>query len=162
MTARKKTLVAVFVAGLFFAPPFLWYFVLNNVAVDRTISVPPGTATTQDFHLNYSGYCRMEIQAERKIPHGQVEGSLGLGKYEDTPPLRYSWILRCDGGRMTRAGSSEKLEVGGAYARAWVEAQFGGFEGKHWERCQLKINFLGGGEGLSGANPKLRVHTELF
>jgi hypothetical protein len=46
--------------------------------------------------------------------------------------------------------------------REWIEAQFGGFEGKRWERCQLKINFLGGGEGLSGANPKLRVYTELF
>jgi len=44
----------------------------------------------------------------------------------------------------------------------WVETQFGGFEGKRWQRCQLKINFLGGSEVLSSANPKLRIYTELF
>ena len=160
---RKTTLVALLIVGLFLVPLLLWYFALNNVALYRTISLAPGTVTTQDFHLNYSGYYRIGIQAERRFPRGQVECSLGLEKgCEDTPVLRYSWTLSCDRGRMTRSGSSEKLEVGGAYARDWVEAQFGGFEGKHWERCQLKINFLGGGEGLSGANPKLRVYTELF
>lgn len=158
MSNRRKTTI---VLGLFLAPLFVWYFVLNNVAVYRSISLAPGTVTTQDFHLNYSGYYRMGIQAERKLPHGQVEGSLGLEKVEDTPALRYSWTLSCDGGKMTLSGSSEKI-VGGAYARDWVETQFGGFEGKHWERCQLKIHFLGGGEGLSGANPKLRVYIELF
>ena len=78
----------------------------------------------------------------------------------------YFLVAQCrrlyrDGRKMTLSGSSVNI-VGGAYARDGVETQFGGFEGKHWQRCQLKIHFLGGGEGLSGANPKLRVDIELF
>jgi hypothetical protein len=117
MPSRRKTsFVALLVVGLFSAPLLLWYFILNNVAVYRTISPAPGTVT-QNFWLNYSGYYRLGIQAERKGPHGQIECSLGLEKgCEDTPVLRYSWALSCDGGRMTRSGTWEKLDVGGAYA----------------------------------------------
>ena len=162
MRKQLQIKVGLVVASVFVVPLFLWYFVLNNVAVYRSISLSPGTLT-QDFWLNYSGYYRLGIQVERKGPHGQIECSLGLQKgCEDVPVLRYSWRLSCDGGKTTRSGSSEKLDLGGAYAREWIEAQFGGFEGKRWERCQLKMNFLGGGEGLSGTNPKLHVHTELL
>jgi hypothetical protein len=167
MTNRRKIpIFPILIAGLLVAPLFLWYFVLNNVAVYRNISLAPGTVIVQNFHLNYSGYYRMGIQVERKFPHRELQCLLGINDWlgpKDCKDisLRYSWALSCDGGKMTRSGSSEKLDVGGAYARDWMETQFGGFEGKRWERCELKINFLGGGEGLSGASPKLRIYTEL-
>jgi hypothetical protein len=43
-----------------------------------------------------------------------------------------------------------------------METEFGGFEAKHWERCQLKITFADASLLLANANPKLRVFTELF
>ena len=40
---------------------FLWYFVLINVAVYRSISLAPGTTVTQDFWVNYSGSYRLGL-----------------------------------------------------------------------------------------------------
>jgi hypothetical protein len=75
--------------------------------------------------------------------------------------LRYSWDLSCDGGKVKYSGTSDKI-IGGAYAGDWMEAQFGGFEAKHWERCQLKINFVDASPLLSSTKPKLNIYTELF
>jgi hypothetical protein len=64
---------------MFLAPLFVWYFVLNNVAVYRSISLAPGTVTTQDFHLNYSGYYRIGNTGRKKTPS---RASRGLTKVE--------------------------------------------------------------------------------
>jgi len=61
------------VVGLLLAPLFVWYFVLNNVAVYRSISVAPGTTVTQDFWVDYSGFYRLGID----------------GRQETSPSLRH-------------------------------------------------------------------------
>jgi hypothetical protein len=43
-----------------------------------------------------------------------------------------------------------------------METQFGVFQARHWERCQLKVTFTDGSPLLADANPKLRVEIELF
>ena len=144
----------------------VWYFVLNNVAVYRGISLAPGTTITQNFLLNYGGFYRMGIVAERKFPHHQLQCLLGINdaygvKNCNETRLRYSWSLSCNGGRINYSGTSEKI-LGGAYANDWMETEFGGFEAKHWQRCQLKINIIEVSPLLSATNPKLRIFTELF
>jgi len=69
--------------------------------------------------------------------------------------------LSCNGGKINYSGTSDKI-LGGAYAKDWMETEFGGFQAKHWERCQLKINFIEASPLLSDTNPKLRIFTELF
>jgi hypothetical protein len=162
--ARKAKLV-ILVTAILVLLPLMWHLLLNNVAVYRRISLAPGTVT-QDFRLNYSGYYRMGIQAERKFPRRELQCLLGINDWlgpkdcTDTP-LKYSWTLSCDGGKMTSSGSSEKI-VGGAYAKDWMESQFGGFEGKRGQRCQLKMNIVDGSRLLSDATPKLHVYIELL
>ena len=144
----------------------LWYFVLDNVAVYRRIPLEPGTTVTKNFWTNYSGFYTLGIQAQRKFPHEKLQCLLGINDESDVnncteTRLRYSWILSCDGGRVKYSGTSDKI-VGGAYATDWMETQFGAFEAKHWEWCQLKINFIDASPLLSRTDPKLNVYTELF
>jgi hypothetical protein len=165
-TQSRKTKVGLLVVASFAVPLFLWYFVLNNVAVYRSISLAPGTTVTQDFWVNYSGFYRLGIMADRKFPHPELQCLLGINdaygvKDCDETRLKYSWTLSCSGGKERYSGTSDKI-FGGAYARDWIETQFAGFDAKHWERCQLKITFTDGSPLLAGANPKLRVYTELF
>jgi hypothetical protein len=60
-TQSQRTRVALLLPAIFVAPLFLWYFVLNNVAVNRSISLTPGTTVTQDSWVNYSGFYRLGI-----------------------------------------------------------------------------------------------------
>ncbi len=163
---RRTTIVAISVAALIAVLPFTWYSVLNNVAVYRSISLTPGTTVTQDFWTNYNGVYTLGIQAERKIPHEQLQCLLGITdslgpKNCSHSPLRYTWTMSCDGGKAKYSGTSDKI-IGGAYANDWIETEFGAFEAKRWERCHLEINFTGGSEALSQAHPKLNVYVELF
>jgi hypothetical protein len=144
----------------------LWYFVLNNVVVYHSISVAPGTTVTQSFRVNYGGFYRLGIVADRKFPHQQMQcllginDSFGLKDCIDTP-AKYSWTLSCNGGAFNYSGASDKI-FGGAYAKDWMETEFAGFELQRWEQCQLKIKFIEASPLLSSANPKLRIFTELF
>jgi hypothetical protein len=163
----RRTKIGLLVGAVFVVPLFLWYFVLNNVAVYRSISLSPGTTVTEDFWLNYSGFYRLGIMADRKFPHRQLQCLLGInGAYGaddadcEDKRLKYSWTLSCSGGKRY-SGTSDKI-FGGAYARDWMETQFGGFQAKHWELCQLKVTFTDGSPLLADANPKLRVYIELF
>jgi hypothetical protein len=165
MQSQRTTVVILLVASVV-VPLFLWYFVLNNVAVNRSISVAPGTTVTQDFWVNYSGFYRLGIVADRKYPHGELQCLLGINdaygvKDCSETRLKYSWTLSCSGPKETYSGTSDKI-FGGAYATDWMETEFGGFEAKHWERCHLKIAFADGSPLLADTNPKLRVFTELF
>jgi hypothetical protein len=165
-TQSRRTNLVLLLAAIFVVPLFLWYFVLNNVAVYRGISLAPGTTVTQDFWVNYSGFYRLGIVVDRKAPHRELQCLLGINdaydvKDCDETRLKYSWTLSCSGGKERYSGTSDKI-FGGAYARDWMETQFGGFQAKHWERCQLKITFTDGSPLLATANPKLRVSTELF
>ena len=56
----------------------LRYFFLNNVAVDRSISLVRGTATTQNFFFNHSGFYRLGIRVQRKLPHRDLQCLLGI------------------------------------------------------------------------------------
>jgi hypothetical protein len=69
--------------------------------------------------------------------------------------------LSCGGGRTTYSGTSDKI-LGGAYAKNWIETEFGGFQAKHWERCELKISFIDVSPLLAQTHPRLRIYTELF
>lgn len=163
---RKTTAVVLFVGALFIIPPLAWYFVLNNVGVYRGISLTPGTTVTQDFWTNYNGFYRLGIQAERKFPHEELQCLLGINdspglKNCNQTRLKYSWTLSCHGGKEHYSGTSDKI-LGGAYATDWMETEFGGFEAKRWERCQLKVAFVDGSDLLSQAHPKLHVYIELF
>jgi hypothetical protein len=163
---RKGRLAGLVVAVIFVIPAFLWYFVLNNVAVYRSISLAPRTTVTQNFWANYSGFYTLGIQAQRKFPHEELQCLLGInGAYGmkdcSETRLRYSWVLSCNGGKVKYSGTSDKI-IGGAYARDSMETEFGGFEAKHWERCQLRINFVDASPLLSSTNPKLNIYTELF
>jgi hypothetical protein len=116
--------------------------------------------------VNYSGFYRLGILADRKFPHQELQCLLGIndsyGVKDCTETrLKYAWTLSCGGGKVKYSGTSDKI-LGGAYAKDWMETEFGGFEAKHWQRCQLKINFVDGSPLLSDTNPKLRVFTELF
>ena len=162
----RKTELIVLVTAILVLPPSIWYFVLNNEAVYRGISLTPGTIVKQDFWVNYNGFYTMGIQADRKFPHEELQCLLDI----NDPPgvkdcnetrLKYSWTLSCDGGKATYSGTSAKV-IGGAYADSWMETEFGGFEGKRWERCQLKIDFVDGSKLVADTNPKLHVYTELF
>jgi hypothetical protein len=162
----RRTKVVLLLATIFLAPLFLWYFVLNNVAVHRTISLAPGTTVTQDFWVNYSGYYTLGIMTDRKYPHRELQCLLGINddygvKECNETRLKYSWTLSCNGAKERYSGTSDKI-FGGAYARDWMETEFGGFEAKHWERCHLTITFADASPLLADANPKLRVFTELF
>jgi hypothetical protein len=167
LPATRKTGSVVFYALLIcvFLCLSLWYFVFNTEAVYHSISLAPGTVT-QDFRLHYSGYYRMGIHVERKFPHRELQCLLGINDWlgpkdcKDAP-LRYSWTLSCGGGRMTKAGSSEKID-GGAYGNNWMETQFGSFDGRRGERCQLKLTFLEGSKLLSDASPKLHVYIVIL
>lgn len=146
--------------------PECWYFVLNNVAVSRRISLTPRTTLTQNFWVNYSGFYTLGIVADRKYPHRELQCLLGINDayvVKDCAEVRlkYSWTLSCSGAKETYSGNSDKI-LGGAYATNWMEIQFGGFEAKHWERCHLKITVVDGSPLLADANPKLRVLTELY
>jgi hypothetical protein len=165
-TQSQRTKVVLLLAAIFVVPLFLWYFVLNNVAVNRSISLAPGTTVTQDFWVNYRGFYRLGIVADRKYPHRELQCLLGINdaygvKDCDERRLKYSRTLSCSGARETYSGASDKI-FGGAYARDWMETEFGGFEAKHWERCHLRITIADGSPLLADANPKLRVFTELF
>jgi hypothetical protein len=75
-----------------------WYFFLNNVAVYRSISLAPGTTVTQSFWANYSGFYRLGIVAERKLPHRELQCLLGINdsygvKDCNETRLRYSWTV---------------------------------------------------------------------
>src|SRR4029077_20095534 len=94
----RRIKVGLLVAAVFVVPLFLWYFVLNNVAVYRSISVAPGTTVTQDFWVNYSGSYRLGIMADEKFPHRQLLCLLGInGEYGaddencEDKRLKYSW-----------------------------------------------------------------------
>jgi hypothetical protein len=163
---RKTILGFLLITAFFVGPLLLWYFVLNNVAVYRSISLAPSTTVTQDFWVNYNGFYRLGVQAERKFPHEELQCLLGINdwlgvKNCNETRLQYSWTLTCGGGKAKYSGTSEKI-LGGAYATDWMETEFGGFEAKRWERCRLKINFIDGSNLLSRANPKLHIYTELF
>jgi len=165
-TQSQRTKVVLLLAAIFVVLLFLWYFVLNNVAVNRSISLAPGATVTQDFWVNYSGFYRLGIVAERKYPHEELQCLLGINDAYGVKDcaetrLKYSWILSCSGAKETYSGTSDKI-FGGAYATDWIETEFGGFQAKHWERCRLKITFVNGSPLLAEANPKLRVFTELF
>jgi hypothetical protein len=67
-TQSQKTKVGLLVAAIFVVPCFLWYFVLINVAVYRSISLAPGTTVTQDFWVNYSGSYRLGLWQTGKFP----------------------------------------------------------------------------------------------
>ena len=165
-TQLQWTKIVLLLAAIFVGLLFLWYFVLNNVAVNRSISLAPGTTITQDFWVNYSGFYRLGIVADRKYPHRELQCLLGINdaygvKDCDETRLKYSWTLSCRGANEMYSGTSDKI-LGGAYATNWMETEFGGFEAKHWERCHLKITLAGGSPLLADANPRLRVFTELF
>ena len=113
-TQSQKTRVGLWVAAIFVVPLFLWYFVLNNVAVYRRIALTPGTTITQDFWVNYSGFYRFGIQAERKLPHRELQCLLGINDWLGVKDcnetrLKYSWTLSCDGGKTKYAGTSDKI-----------------------------------------------------
>ena len=134
----------------------LRYFFLNNVAVDRSISLVRGTAITQNFFFNHSGFYRLGIRAQRKLPHRDLQCLLGINdaygvKDCGETRLKYFWTLVCDRGKVTYSGNSDKI-FGGAYATDWIEVEFGGFEAKHWQPSPL----------LPDTNPKLYVFTQLF
>ncbi|HXM09916.1 MAG TPA: hypothetical protein VN946_08235 [Terriglobales bacterium] len=123
-------------------------------------------ATAVNFWVNYSGFYRLGIVADKTLAHYDLKCLLGINdaygvKECNEKRLKYSWSLSCDGGKAKYSGTSDKI-LGGAYARDFMEAEFGGFEAKHWERCQLKVNFVDGSPLLAGADPKLHVYTELF
>jgi hypothetical protein len=144
----------------------LWYAVLNNVAVDRSISLVSGATITQKFSVNYSGFYRLGIRAQRKFPHRELQCLLGINdaygvKACSQTRLRYVWTLDCDRGKTRYSGSSDKIS-GGAYATDWMEVEFGAFEARHWQRCTLNLNITDASPLLSKANPKLYVFTELF
>jgi hypothetical protein len=116
--------------------------------------------------VNYSGFYRLGIMADRKYLPRELQCLLGIndayGVKDCTETrLKYSWTLSCSGAKQPYSGTSDKI-FGGAYARDWMETEFGGCEAKHWERCHLKIAFADGSPLLADANPKLRVFTELF
>jgi hypothetical protein len=144
----------------------LWYFVLNNVAVDRSIALVPGTVIAQNFSVNYGGFYRLGIRAQRKLPHRELQCLLGINdaygvKDCSETRLKYSWTLDCGRGKTAYSGNSDKI-LGGAYATDWMEVEFGGFDATHWQRCTLKINITDASPLLSDTNPKLYIFTELF
>lgn len=169
MSRRRKLIllsVAAILAALFLWRFVLWRFVLNNVAVYGSISLTPGTTVTQDFWANYAGFYTLEIEAQRKFPHAELQCLLGINDWLGVKNctetrLKYSWALSCDAGKAQYSGTSEKI-LGGAYATDWIATEFGGFQAKRWERCQLKINFIDASPLLSQTNPRLRIYTELF
>ena len=75
---QKTKSIGLTVAGSLVVPLFLWYFVLNNVAVYRSISLAPGTTVTQYFWVNYRGFYRLGIEADRKFPHQELQCLLGI------------------------------------------------------------------------------------
>jgi len=163
---QQTKLTALIIAAVFAVLPLMWYFVLNNVAAYRSISLTPGTTVTQTFWANYSGFYRLGIQADRKFPHSELQCLLGINdsygvRNCNETRLKYSWTLSCNGGKAKYSGTSDKI-FGGAYATDWMETEFGGFEARRWERCQLKINFLDASPLLSQTNPRLNIFTELF
>src|SRR5271156_911664 len=102
----------------------LWYFVLNNVAVYRSISLAPGTTITQLFWVNYSGFYRLGIEADRKFPHRELQCLLGINdwlgvKECNETRLKYAWTLSCNGGKARYSGTSDKI-LGGAYAKDFM------------------------------------------
>jgi hypothetical protein len=168
LPAIKKTgLVLVYVVVFcILGCVLLWYVILNNVAVDRRISLVPGTTITQNFSVNYSGFYRLGVRVQRKLPHRELQCLLGINDAHGVTEcsearLRYVWTLDCDRGKIRYSGNSDKI-FGGAYATDWIEVEFGGFEAKHWQRCTLNMNITDASPLLSGTNPKLYVFTELF
>jgi|SRR5208282_2189947 len=144
----------------------LWYFVLNNVAADRSISLVPGTKITQHFLVNYSGYYRLGIRAQRIVPHRELQCLLGINdeygvKDCSETRLKYFWTLDCDRGKVKHSGNSDQIS-GGAYARDSMDVEFGGFEAKHWQLCTLKMNITDSSPLLSNTKPRLYIYTELF
>jgi hypothetical protein len=166
--AVKKTGLALVYASILcvIGCVLLWYILLNNVAVDRKVSLVPGTTITQKFSVNYSGFYRLGIRAQRKLPHPELQCLLGINdaygvKDCKETRLKYLWTLNCDRGKVTYSGNSDKI-FGGAYASDWVEVEFGGFEAKHWQRCTLQMKITDASPLLSSTNPKLYIFTELF
>ncbi len=144
----------------------LWYVVLNNVAVDRGISLAPGTTITQNFSVNYSGFYRLGIRVQRKLPHRELQCLLGINdtygvKECSETRLKYVWSLDCDHGKTRYSSNSDKI-FGGAYATNWMEVEFGGFEANRWQRCTLNLKIADASPLLSDTNPKLYIFTELF
>ena len=144
----------------------LWYVALNNVAVDRSIHLVPGTKITQSFSVNYSGFYTLGIRAQRKFPHRELQCLLGINdvygvKDCSETRLKYLWTLNCDRGKTTYSGNSDKI-FGGAYATDWMEVEFGGFQAKRWQRCTLNLSINDGSPLLSATDPQLYVFTELF
>jgi len=78
---RRTTVIALSVAALLVIPMLAWYFVLNNVAVYRSIPLIPGTSVTQNFWTNYNGVYTLGIQAERKFPHDELQCLLGINDW---------------------------------------------------------------------------------
>ena len=168
LPAIRKTGLGVLYALVFCAIGcvLLWYFFLNNVVVDRSVPLVPGTTLTQNFSVNHRGFYRLGIRAQRKLPQGELQCLLGINdaygvKDCNQTRLKYLWTLNCDRGKTTYSGNSDKI-FGGAYATDWIEVEFGGFEAKYRQRCTLKMNITDASPLLSDTNPKLYVFTELF
>jgi hypothetical protein len=111
----------------------------------------------------------MGIEVRRKFPHPVLQCLLGIKGSEledstlckDNPPvLKYSWMVSCDSG-LAQAGTSDKI-IGGVYANEAIEVQFGDFAGRRGDHCSLTLNFREDGRKLSGADPRLRIMTELL
>jgi hypothetical protein len=167
-TAKGLIYILVAVTVVLLGVAFLWHVTLNNVAVYRGISLARGTVK-QSFRLNYTGPYSMGIEVQRKFPHALLQCLMGIKGPELLDPatckenpavLRYVWSLTCNG-RAVQVGSSDKI-VGGAYTRETMEAEFGSFDGRRGDRCQLTLRFLRDGRKLAAANPKLKVYIELL
>lgn len=142
----------------------IWRSTLNTVPVEKPIALSVGHIR-QDFDVNFTSAYRMEIEAERKLPHETLQCLLGIrdyipkGQCENIPSvLRFDWVLTEDG-KTVKVGSSGSI-VGGAYTDATVANQFAWFDGKRGSHYTLDLNILQDGSALSIAKPKLRIGVD--
>lgn len=141
----------------------IWNATIKTVPVEKPISLSVGHVR-ESFPVNFTADYLMGIEVERKLPHGILQCLLGLdvrdyvpqGQCKNIPSvLRFNWTLAEDG-RTVKSGSSDSI-IGGGYTDAWVENEFGWFDGRRGRHYTLDLNILHDGSALSVANPKLRI-----
>ncbi|MGA9393309.1 MAG: hypothetical protein WBV69_22965 [Candidatus Sulfotelmatobacter sp.] len=142
----------------------IWRSTLNTVPVEKPISLSVGH-TRETFAVNFTGTYRLEIEAERKLPHATLQCLLGIrdyipeGQCKNIPPvLRFDWVLTEDG-KTVKAGSSDS-SVGGVFTDATVANQFAWLDGKRGHHYTIDLSVLQDGSELSIANPKLRIGVD--
>jgi hypothetical protein len=136
----------------------------RKAAADMAVSLAVGSVRTPEFSVKHERYL-IWLQAERKIPFGQMQCMMGIHLKRDPDHcemfkfdtvLEAKWVVR-DGDRIIAegvvSGKDDQFESSDQY----LSRYFGSFMGEAGRKYVLEVTFTKDGTALEGTNPHLIV-----